>query len=134
MLSSLAQQWRDLTKIEPGKRFQNRYQGRKNRRRSAFLKIFFLMLGAALFLVGIALIPAPGPGVLVMFIGASMMAEESLFVARALDRTEVLLRRLVVRIGRGWKRASPQTKASVAVFALSVVSVAGVVAYGAFFA
>ena len=38
--------------------------------------------------------PAPGPGLLIVFIGACMLADESLTVARALDRAELALRRL----------------------------------------
>ena len=104
MFRRIQAQWRDLTKAKPGTRFQNRYQCRKGRRGSPFLKACYMALGAVLFVTGIILMPAPGPGVLVMFVGAGMLAEESLLVAHALDAAEVKVRRLINAAVHAWKR------------------------------
>jgi uncharacterized protein (TIGR02611 family) len=105
MFSGLRKQWRDLTKIPPGKRFQNRNERRKERRRKPLLKAAYLVMGAALLIVGIVLMPAPGPGFLVAFVGAAMLAEESLLAARAFDWLELKLRALFSSFERAWKRA-----------------------------
>jgi uncharacterized protein (TIGR02611 family) len=100
MFDHIRKQWRDLTKIEPGTRFQNRYWRREGRRCSALVKPFYLTLGGALFITGIVLMPAPGPGFLVAFIGAGMLAEESLLAARAFDWMELKLRALFASLRR----------------------------------
>ena len=105
MFKGIRQQWRDLTKIEPGKRFQNRYKGRRERRRKPLLKAVYLVLGTLLLIAGIILMPAPGPGFLIAFVGAGMIAEESLLAARAFDWLELKLRARVSSFGRACKRA-----------------------------
>ena len=100
MFKGLRKQWRDLTKVEPGKRFQNRYECRKERRRKPLLKAFYMLFGAAIFIAGLILMPAPGPGCLIALIGAGMLAEESRLVARTLDRAELKMRSLLSRARR----------------------------------
>jgi hypothetical protein len=46
----------------------------------------------------------PGPGILVLFVGAGLLAEQSLITARALDWTEIRLRRLVAWAQKAWRR------------------------------
>ncbi|HEX7916100.1 PGPGW domain-containing protein, partial [Rudaea sp.] len=40
------------------------------------------------FLVGVVMLVTPGPGLLVMAVGAALVAGESLLVARLLDRLD----------------------------------------------
>jgi uncharacterized protein (TIGR02611 family) len=134
MFRTLKTQWRDVTQVKPGRRFQNRYYARKGRRCSRWIKPFYLMLGAALLVTGIILMPAPGPGVLVAFIGAGMLAEESLLAARALDAAELKIRAAMNSALRLWKRASAAIKALVAVGVASVAALAGWVTYTVLFA
>ncbi len=54
---------------------------------------------------GLFFLPAPGPGFLILFAGAALLAEESLTAARALDWTEVRLRRLAKWGRRAWRAA-----------------------------
>jgi uncharacterized protein (TIGR02611 family) len=105
MFNDLRKQWRDLTKVVPGTRFQNRFHRRKERRRKPLLRAFYLMMGAALLIAGVVLMPAPGPGFFVAFVGAGMLAEESLLAARAFDWLELKLRARFSRFERAWKRA-----------------------------
>lgn len=60
-----------------------------------------------LLLVGIAagLIPGPGGIVFVLF-GGALLASELRVVARALDRSEVRLRRLWTHIRRAWRASA----------------------------
>lgn len=106
MLGGLKKQWRDLRKAKPGRRFQNRYYGRKEQRSNRFTKVLYLVLGSLLTIAGIVLLPAPGPGFLVILIGASILAQESLLVARLCDWAEVKARALRGRAQRAWKRLS----------------------------
>ena len=106
MFAKLKRQWTDLKKDKPGHRFQRRYEARKGRR-SGVWKPLYLIVGLLLLFAGLVLMPAPGPGFIVVFIGAAMLAEESLWAARALDWTEVKLRALWSRVrGRRLPRAS----------------------------
>jgi uncharacterized protein (TIGR02611 family) len=106
MFGRLMQQWRDLTTAKPGRRFQNRYYARKKRRSNPLVKLVYLVLGAVLTIAGIVLLPAPGPGFLVIFVGAAMLAEESLLIAHACDWAEVKARAVLKRARRAWKRVS----------------------------
>jgi hypothetical protein len=51
--------------------------------------------GTALIAVGLVMLVAPGPGILVVAIGGALLAEESLLAARALDWLEVKIRRTI---------------------------------------
>jgi uncharacterized protein (TIGR02611 family) len=133
MFRTLKAQWRDVTKVKPGHRFQNRYYARKGRRCTRWIKPFYLTLGAALLVIGIILMPAPGPGMLVAFIGAGMLADESLFAARALDAAELKIRAVVNRGFHLWKRASTAIKTLITLVAASVAGVTGWVTYAVLF-
>jgi uncharacterized protein (TIGR02611 family) len=133
MFNQIAKQWRDLTKVTPGRRFRNRYYRRQGRRCSAWIKPFYLTLAAALLVTGIILMPAPGPGIVVALIGAGMLADESLSAARALDAAEIRIQRAVRWAWRLWKRASAVIKALVALVAGSVAALAGWVTYAVLF-
>ena len=101
MFDTLRQSWRDLKKGKPGERFQQRYRRGHERHGGTVRKILIIGGGVLIILVGVFLLPAPGPGMLVVVIGAALTAQESLFVARMLDSAEVSLRRVVARFRRG---------------------------------
>lgn len=129
MFRRLKAQWRDVTTAKPGRRFQNRYYGRAGRRCSALVRPLYLTLGAALLIIGLILMPAPGPGTLVTFIGAGMLADESLLAARAFDAAEWKIWAVLRWAWRVWKRASAAIKAVIAVGAGSVAAGAGWLTY-----
>lgn len=95
-IHSLKQEWRALSHSRPGKRFQTRYEKKQRggRSRGRTLK---LAAAIALIAVGIVLLVIPGPGSVLMVVGAAMLAEESARVARALDAGEMRVRRLLRR-------------------------------------
>ena len=106
MFGTLRHSWSDLKKGKPGERFQQRYRRVHQRPGGMVRKILILVGGVLIILVGLILLPAPGPGMLVVLIGAALTAQESFFVARTLDSAEVSLRRVAARIRRAWgKRA-----------------------------
>jgi len=51
--------------------------------------------GAALIAIGLFMLIAPGPGILVLVLGGAMVAQESLPMARFIDWAEVRIRRAI---------------------------------------
>lgn len=97
MIERLKSGWRELRQGEPGRRFRDRYERRHQRSHAGGRKWSAIVFGALIVLVGIVLLPLPGPGMLVVAAGALLMAEESLAIARALDGVEVGVRSLLRR-------------------------------------
>jgi uncharacterized protein (TIGR02611 family) len=71
------------------------------------------VLGATITLVGIVALPLPGPGFLVIAIGAALLARESAMVADVADWIEVRVRRVARWATRWWRRAAPVRRAGV---------------------
>jgi hypothetical protein len=108
MRQTLKQRWQALSRGRAGQRFQDRYTAAKKSRQDASwgqrgLRV--LWLAVALIALGIAvlLMFLPGPAVLFYFLAGTLLARESLYVARLLDWIEVQLRAL-------WKRGLPLWK------------------------
>lgn len=129
MFRKLRRQWKAMTDADPGKRFQVRYEQRRHMRVSALWTPLYVLVGSALFVLGLTMLVAPGPGLIVLFIGAALIGQESLVVARALDRTEVGLRRALKAALRGWQRAPAVAKAALIILGASAVAGAGWGAY-----
>jgi uncharacterized protein (TIGR02611 family) len=125
MFRRLKLQWRDLKCGRPGTRFKQRWRAREQRRRSYCAKSLNMMLGLLVLLIGLVLLPAPGPGCIVVFIGATLIAEESFWAANLLDRLELKARRILAAAARSWKRASVSLKTVAILAASSAVAVGG---------
>src|SRR5215212_2512882 len=97
--------WHELALAKQGNRFQQRYARRQRERRSAVSKWLTVGAGVGVSLLGIVMLPAPGPGMIVVVIGASLIAQESRTAARALDWTEVRVRRTSDWALRMWEHA-----------------------------
>jgi uncharacterized protein (TIGR02611 family) len=97
MFKRLRAAWRPLRDGTPGKRFQQFHESRKASRRGRPWRFLFLAGGASIVVVGIILLPAPGPGWLVIFVGLGLLAQESLAIAKGLDALELRVRRLLPR-------------------------------------
>jgi hypothetical protein len=132
MFQKLRRQWKAMTDAKPGKRFQVRYEQRRQMRASALWTPVYLLVGSAFLLLGLTMLVAPGPGIAGVFIGAALIGQESLVVARALDRLEVGLRRHTKTVLRLWKRAPTSAKAALIVIGASAVAGAGWGAYALF--
>jgi hypothetical protein len=92
-------------------------------------KILVMAAGALIFAVGVFLLAFPGPGTILLIIGAGLIAEESLFAARGLDGFELRLRSLYAGTVRLWNRTSPAIKVLLVICALAI---AGSLAFGAY--
>ena len=98
MLRRLKAGWRELKHGRPGRRFEERYlRARQGPACGRIRKCLLIAGGFLIVLVGIVFLPMPGPGMLIIAIGALMMAEESRAAARTLDWLEAKARRLVKR-------------------------------------
>jgi hypothetical protein len=95
VFDALAQRWHSFKSSRPGRRFQDRYERTANA--AGWRRWAVLAAGTALSMVGLMMLVTPGPGVLLLAIGATLLAEQSLWAARLLDRLELRLRKLVGR-------------------------------------
>lgn len=86
-------EWKKFRADKPGERFQKLHERRnKNASRFSAQRIFNAAAGIAVILVGLILVPAPGPGWLIAVAGFALIATEFLTVARWLDAAEVKVR------------------------------------------
>jgi hypothetical protein len=128
------QRWLLFKEIEPGHRFQTRYNNHRRRRvqgeTSRYGRIFNLGGGLALIVAGFAFLPTPGPSYIIIVIGLWMLAGEWLPLARLFDRIEVRLRELGRWIKARWTRSPAAVRALVVLILLAAL---GYGAYGLFF-
>jgi hypothetical protein len=83
----------EITQSLPGRRFQDRYRRKHAQNTSAWKRCAWFCAGILLTIVGVILLAFPGPGILVGAVGLALLAQESVTLARWLDRTELRLRR-----------------------------------------
>ena len=102
--------WQLFKEIEPGHRFQTRYNNHRQRRErgeaSRYGRIFNLVGGPALIVAGFAFLPTPGPSYIIIVLGLWMIAGQWLPLARFFDWLELRLRWLGRRIKALWSRSS----------------------------
>lgn len=87
------------------RRFEERYRRRRQQSGGRFdlTKLLNVGGGILILLTGLVLVPAPGPGWLVVFFGLGLLGSEFLAVARFLDRSEVQLRKGSRRARTLWR-------------------------------
>lgn len=109
----LKEQWHIFADDEPGKRFVNLYERRREQRHGAFSWGRVLLVGAGLLLVvaGLFFMAVPGPGLPVLVAGLGLMSSESLYMARFLDWAERTLRPTAMRLKKRWDALRPRTRA-----------------------
>lgn len=129
MLKKFKQSWRRFQSSTPGQRFQKRYAQHRKSAHGILLRIFFSGAGLLLVAAGIFFLPAPGPGLVIVVLGASLLAQESLWVARVLDGTELILRNMYARSVRCWRAASSAFKAFLGFFAVVLFAALALSAY-----
>ena len=131
MLRGLKRHWRELKKGRPGRRFQDRYEEKKetHRDRPLIRQSLQPLAGAILLAAGIVFCVIPGPGLPLVFLGAAVLAERCLTLARMLDWMEVKLRNLLARAKSWWRKASPVARNGAIVFLATAIAGVG---YGAF--
>ncbi len=121
--------WRDLKRGRPGSRFEDRYERARRRERAPGKRIILLAAGIVCFAIGVVLSVMPGPAILFFMVAGGLLGTESRFVARAMDWSELRLRKLVTWSKQHWKRMSPATRFIVVALGLSCSIAAAFVGY-----
>lgn len=129
MLEKLKQNWHKFEEGTPGERFQQRFKRRHRSGQGVWRKALFIGGGLLIMTAGVFMLVAPGPGLLAIFIGAGVIAQESLFAARVLDWTELRLRKLLAWSLGLWRRAP---RAAKILLVLCAVAIAVAFAYAAY--
>jgi hypothetical protein len=131
MLASLKKGWRGLRRGRPGHRFQERYQRNRQTKGSKSVTHRFVMplVGVILVIAGIVLCVFPGPGIPLIILGASFLAERSRTIARSMDWSELKIRQGIKWALLWWRKASLPARC-VALVLITGVSAVG--AYGAY--
>jgi uncharacterized protein (TIGR02611 family) len=135
MFERAKENWRRFKQSRPGRRFQDhhhRYQ-RAYRSRSPFRGLFGIAWGLLVVIGGVIAVPAPGPGWLIILLGLGVIAGESLFLARSMDRVEVNLRRLARLLVGLWTTSLTLVKVLIALTVLAFATAAGYGVYSLIF-
>lgn len=127
MIERLKQSWHEFKDSDPGRRFQDRYDRRQESEhgRWSMGAVFNVVLGIAISLGGLFLVPAPGPGWIITFLGLGLLGSEFAPLARALDWTELKLRGVAGWAKGVWDRSSIVVKALLVLVGLLVVAALG---------
>ena len=134
MLKGLKKRWKSLKNGRPGHRFQDEYDERHGENRNPVTHIAILIAGVIVFASGIFFLPAPGPGTIILVIGAGLLAQESRIAAKALDWAELRVRVVVEWAIGVWKRAPLPGKIAIVLLKLVTAATAVYVAYRMMFA
>jgi hypothetical protein len=127
MLNELKSSWRVFEKARPGERFQKFYEERK--KSGGASRTVFTVIGVLLLVGGVVLLFIPGPGLLLIAFGGALIAQQSLWLAKVLDRVELLLRKLARKGKSFWKKASTPIRSAVVAGATICACGAGYLAY-----
>ena len=135
MFEQMSKNWREFQEDKPGQRFRDRYDRNQQRERGRFDagRLVNLTVGPVLVIFSVFFGWAPGPGMLTLLIGLSMVASEFRPAAVFLDWAEVELRRLAHFVAVLW-RASVAGKALIIMTIVVCGAALGYVVYRVFFA
>jgi putative transmembrane protein PGPGW len=99
VLNAAKRRLQKFTTVRSGARFRAHYD-RLQQRPHLMRTLIVIGLGLLLIALGLALLVLPGPGLLIGFVGAALIAGESRWAARLLDRMDLCLTRAYSR----WRR------------------------------
>lgn len=129
MFEKLKQSWRAFEEDTAGQRFRDYYERRHQSHQSAWRKALFIGGGLLIMAAGVFMMVAPGPGLLAIFVGAALIAQQSLLAARTLDWLELRLRELTAWSLTLWRRLPRMVKILLVVL---VVVLVGALAFSAY--
>ncbi len=129
MLEQIKRSWERFKADSPGNRFQQQFKRGQRVSRTPLQKALVVGSGVLFTGIGIVLFFVPGPGVLFVLLGAVLIAQWSLRLARALDWTEIRVRKLLARSSGVWRQFSAAVK--IFLIGLAVIAAAAV-GFGAF--
>ncbi len=116
MINQSKRSWQAFRSGAPGMRFSDRYRRRQRDSHGRWTpaSVAYIVVGLALAAGGLLLVPAPGPGWLVTFLGLGLLGSEFGPVARVLDSAEIRLRVLGRAAVAVWQDASGRERAIIA--------------------
>lgn len=124
MIQKLKTEWYHFKISKPGQRFEERH--RRLQREKLVDRIVQSALGILVSLLGLALIPLPGPGTIVAAFGLCLIGSEFGPVARLLDKIEVKLRPTFRPLKQRFDKFSTPVKIAIE---LGLVVVTGGISY-----
>ena len=135
MIERAKENWRRFKQSEPGRRFQDHHHYyQRGYGRKSYLRVLLRIFWGLLVVVGgIIAVPGPGPGWLIILLGLGVIAGESLFFARSIDRVEVSLRWLVRLVVGVWTTSPTLVKILIALTVLAFAAAAGYRIYSLIF-
>ena len=128
MFARIEQHWREFREPPPGTRFERYYKQRQSAR-SSWQKTLAIGRAMSIIVLGVVMLPAPGPGSIVVVLGAALIGQEWLWFARVLDRGDLFLHRLAAWSRQAWRRSPAVVKALVMVAAAAVLVAGGLAAW-----
>ena len=114
--------WQVLKGFPPGKRFELFFNHRQTLH-SSFLRRLSIIGGGIFFVIaGFIFLPTPVPGILLLFFGGSLLAQESLIAARILDWSEMRMRHFIMTSSRFWTKTHISLKVLIIMKCLILIS------------
>jgi uncharacterized protein (TIGR02611 family) len=104
MFKELKREWSQLKRGKPGSRFQDQFDRNQREKKSNIGRAFRVVAGLILLPVGLFFLAVPGPGLVIIALGAVLVAREFGFAARFLDAIEVRARKVMTWVLQRWKR------------------------------
>lgn len=133
MFKEITEHWEQFRHYPAGERFERYYRCRHETQRSAIKKALLIGLGALIMATGVVFLAIPGPGLLVLLVGAALIARESLFVSRLFDRLEPRAWKAARWCRNNWKNLPLMAKALLIAAAAILGLIALYIAYKIFF-
>lgn len=97
MFAGVKRRLQKFTSVPRGRRFRAHYD-RLQQRPHLVRTLLVIGLGLLLLALGLILLVLPGPGLLIGFAGAALIAGESRWAARLLDRVDLCVMRIWLRL------------------------------------
>lgn len=104
MFKRLQSYWSSLERGRPGSRFQEQYKEERKKQKSPIGRVLRIAGGALLVPIGLFFLAVPGPGLVIIALGAVLIAREFQFAAITLDWIEVRVRQAFKWAKQRWQR------------------------------
>ena len=111
MIKRIKAYWAELQRGRPGSRFHEQYERNQKKQKSPVGRALRISAGVLSILAGIFFLAVPGPGLLIIGLGAVLIARESGFAARFLDAMELRGRNLWKWARRRWRQLTKAGRA-----------------------
>ena len=92
MFAKIKEKWNELKQLPPGTRFEAFHEEQKHK--SRWVKAAYLGGALVSFAIGVLLAFIPGPAVVFFALTGALLATQSRWVAKLLDRSELKARKL----------------------------------------